>query len=145
MEATPLTYLGPLGGKRMLVCGVGVEAVGFALAGADVYGFDASAAQVEAVKDLARRLGLREHTHLQTMELAQLHYPDDFFDLVLGKTVRDDGNLETGAKELERVMKRGGRAAFIVAAGTPADRSVRRVFGSAVSGKCWIGVEKAAE
>ena len=145
MKATPLNFLGPLGGKRMLVCGVGAEAVGFALAGADVYGFGSSPEQVEAVKDLARGLGLREYTHLQTMELTQLNYPDDFFDLVLGKTVVTDGDLETGAKELVRVMKRGGRGAFVVPAGTLAEEFVRRAFGSAVTGECWIGVEKPPE
>jgi hypothetical protein len=40
MYATPLNFLGPIGGKRILMWGVGAEAVGFALAGADVYGFD---------------------------------------------------------------------------------------------------------
>ncbi len=59
MYPTPLSFLGPLGGKRILICGIGVEAVAFALAGADVYGFDRSVTQVEAVKDLARSLALR--------------------------------------------------------------------------------------
>ena len=117
MYATPLNFLGPIGGKRILMWGVGTEAVGFALAGADVYGFDSSAAQVEAVKDLARRLGLRDQTHLQTMDIDQLAYPDDFFDLVFGKTVKDDAGFETGAGELARVMKQGGRAAFMVPPG----------------------------
>lgn len=142
MYATPLNFLGPIDGKRILVCGVGAEAVGFALAGADVYGFGTSTIQVEAVKDLARQLGLRDQTHLQTMDMEQLVYPDDFFDLAFGKTVQEDGDLETGAKELVRVMKRGGRAAFIMSAGTPAEELVRRAFGSAVVGECWIGVEK---
>jgi ubiquinone/menaquinone biosynthesis C-methylase UbiE len=142
MYATPLNFLGPIGGKRILVWGVDAEAVGFALAGADVYGFDASATQVEAVKDLARQLGLRDQTHLQTMDIEQLAYPDDFFDLAFGKTVQEDADLETGAKELARVMKRGGRVAFMMAAGSPAEEVVRRAFGSAVVGECWIGVEK---
>jgi ubiquinone/menaquinone biosynthesis C-methylase UbiE len=126
MHATPLNFLGPIEGKRILVCGVGAEAVSFALAGADVYGFDASATQVEAVKDLARQLGLRDQTHLQTMAIEQLAYPDDFFDLAFGKTIRADSDLEVGAKELARVMKRGGRAAFIGPAGDPAEELVRR-------------------
>lgn len=142
MRSTPLNFLGPVGGKRMLVCGVGAEAVGFALAGADVYGFGSCSEQVETVKNLARQLGLRERTHLQKMALSQLHYPDDFFDIVFGKTIEPDGDLDTGASELIRVMKGGGRAAFIVAAGTTAETSVRRAFGAAVTGECWIGVEK---
>jgi SAM-dependent methyltransferase len=143
MYATPLDYLGPIGRKRILICGVGVEAVGFALAGADVYGIDASSTQVQAVKDLARRLGLRDHTHFQPMGIDQLAYPDDFFDLVYGKTVDHDEELASGAQELARVMKRGGRAAFITRGGSPAEQLVRKAFGAAVVGRCWIGVEKA--
>ena len=66
MYPTPLSFLGPLGGKRMLICGIGVESVAFTLAGADVYGFGGSVSQVEAVKDLARGLALRDRIHLQT-------------------------------------------------------------------------------
>jgi ubiquinone/menaquinone biosynthesis C-methylase UbiE len=145
MYSTPLNFLGPVQGKRILMWGVGAEAVGFALAGADVYGFDSSVSQVEAVKDLARRLGLRDQTHLQTMEIEQLAYPDDFFDLAFGRTVPDDGNIESGARELARVMKRGARAAFMVTAGNPAELLVRRALSTAVIGECWIGVEKRPE
>jgi hypothetical protein len=110
-----------------------------------VYGFDGSASQVEEVKDLARRLGLRRRTHLQTMDIDRLAYPDDFFDLVFGKTVGEDAGLEIGAGELARVMKQGGRAAFMVPPGHPAERFVGRAFGSPVIGECWIGVEKRIE
>jgi ubiquinone/menaquinone biosynthesis C-methylase UbiE len=145
MYATPLNFLGPIGGKRILMWGVGAEAVGFALAGADVYGFDSSSSQVESVKDFARRLGLRDQTHLQTMEIEQLAYPDDFFDLAFGKTVQEDADLEAGATELARVMKQGGRAAFMVPSGNAAEQLVKRAFGSAFVGECWIGVEKKSD
>jgi ubiquinone/menaquinone biosynthesis C-methylase UbiE len=142
MRGTPLTFLGPVDGKRVLLWGVGAEAVGFALAGADVYGFDRSATQVESVKDLARTLGLRDQTHFQTMGIEQLAYPDDFFDLAFGKTPADGTDLELGARELSRVMKQGGRGAFIVPPGAPAEQLVQRAFRSSVRGECWIGVEK---
>jgi hypothetical protein len=76
------------------------------------------------------------------MEIEQLAYPDDFFDLAFGKTVQEDSDIESGARELVRVMKLGARAAFMVPAGNPAGQLVRRAFGSAVVGECWIGVEK---
>lgn len=53
------------------------------------------------------------------MDIQQLAYPDDFFDLVFGKTVKDDAGLEIGACELARVMKQGGRAAFYGTARQP--------------------------
>jgi SAM-dependent methyltransferase len=142
MHATPLSFLGPLGGKRILMCGVGVEAVAFALAGADVHGFDPSGTRVEAVKDLARSLGLRDRTHLQTADMERLAYPGEFFDLAFGRMVQEEGDLASGTRELARVLKRGGRAAFMLRPGSALIEPVRCVFGSAVLGDCWIGVEK---
>lgn len=142
MYETPLSFLGSLGGKRILICGLGVEAVAFAMAGADVYGFDGSTTQVEAIKDLARSLGLRNRTHLQTAHMAQLAYPDAFFDLAFGKSVPENADLWSGSRELLRVLKASGRAAFMVRAGSLLEEPVRRAFGSAVLGDCWIGVEK---
>jgi SAM-dependent methyltransferase len=140
--SSPLSFLGPLGGRRILICGAGLEAVVFALAGADVYGFDRSTCRVEAVKDLARRLGLRDRARFQTADMSVLAYPDGFFDLAFGKTVLDQEGLAAGISELVRVMKRGGRAAFVVPSGHSMATAVRRAFGSAVLGECWIGVEK---
>src|SRR3954453_20871446 len=143
MNPTPLSFLGPLGGKRMLISGIGVEAVAFTLAGADIYGFDSSGPQVEAVKDLARGLGLRGRIHLQTGAMNQLAYPDRFFDLAFGKTVPENADLGLGMRELVRVLKPGARAAFVLRADGLLQETVRRVFGSAVLGDCWIGVEKS--
>jgi SAM-dependent methyltransferase len=142
MYQSPLTFLGPVRGKRILVCEVGAEVLGFAMAGADVYGFAASDTQVQVIKDLARSLGLRDQTHLQTMALDQLAYPDDFFDLLFGKSPAEHGNLECGARELARVLKRGGRAAFIGDTNDPARELMRRAFGEPVLGRSWIGAEK---
>jgi SAM-dependent methyltransferase len=142
MCVTPLEFLGPLGGKRILVCGVGVEVVGFAMAGADVYGVDPRHDQVEAVKDVARALGLRDRIHLQPMAAEQLAYPGSFFDLVLGRTIpeRCDG---TFIRELDRVLNQAGRAVFVVGSQHPAEPLVRWAFEARVDGDGWIGVEKS--
>jgi SAM-dependent methyltransferase len=142
MYETPLSFLGQLGGRRILLCGAGVEAVAFALAGADVYGFGPSIGQVEAVKDLARSLGLRSRAHLQTADMSQLAYPDSFFDLAFGKTTPETGDLWSAVRELTRVLKPGARAAFVVQAGGAFEEPLRRSFGSAILGDWWIGVEK---
>ena len=143
MNPTPLSFLGSLGGKRMLICGIGIEAVAFTLAGADVYGFDGSVSQVEAVKDLARGLALRDRIHLQTGAMNQLAYPDRFFDLAFGKTVAENADLESGVRELVRVLKPGARAAFVLRDDGLLQETIRRAFGSAVLGECWIGVVKS--
>src|SRR3954470_7870584 len=138
MSCKPLNYLGTLRDQKLLVCGVGAEALGFAWGGADVYGFDSSSDQVQEVKDLARRLGLRDRTHLQPMLVQQLAYPNGYFDLVYARSPLK-GSLERGLRELVRVMKPGARAAFIGNSSLP----FARAFGSMVQGDGWFGVEKA--
>jgi SAM-dependent methyltransferase len=140
MSCKPLNYLGPLRDQKLLVCGVGAEALGFAWGGADVYGFDSSPDQVQGLKDLARQLGLRDRTHFQPMLVQQLAYPDDYFDLVFAKSSLK-GSLERALRELVRVMKPGARAAFIGNASLP----FARAFGSMVQGAGWFGVEKREE
>jgi SAM-dependent methyltransferase len=142
MHETPLSFLGPLGGKRILLYGVGLEVLAFALAGADVHGVDRSGIRVEALKDLARAMGLRDRTHLQTAETGRLAYPGNFFDLAYGRMV-EEGDLASGTQELNRVLKTGGRAALVIQNRSPLVEPVRRAFGSAVLGDCWIGVEKS--
>lgn len=142
MCVTPLEFLGPMVEKRVLVCGVGVEVLGFARVGADVYGLDTRVHQVQAVKDLARGLGLREKTHLQPMLAPPLAYPGEFFDLVLGNLIPEDGQVCALVRELARVMRRGGRAAFLLLPGHPAEPLVRRFFAARILGDGWIGVEK---
>jgi Methyltransferase domain len=143
MHSTPLGFLGPLGGKRILICEAGVEAVAFALAGADVYGFNASVKLTQQIKDMARGLGLRERTHLSTSDMSQLAYPDDFFELVFGKRMPAESELAHGVSELIRVLARGGRAAFAFGPDGPMLEPLHRAFGSAVLGNGWIGVEKS--
>ncbi|HEX6433019.1 MAG TPA: methyltransferase domain-containing protein, partial [Gemmatimonadales bacterium] len=128
MYLPQLEFMGPVVGSRILVCGVGVEAVGFAMAGADVYGFDPRVDQVQAVKDLARSLGLRDRIHLQPMAVEQLAYPDEFFDLTLGKRIPEGCDVAALIKELARVLKPTGRAAFMIRSDHPAEPLVRRSF-----------------
>ena len=145
MYGTPLDYLGPMVGQRLLLCGVGVEAVGLAMAGADVYGFDPLADQIQAVKDLARGLGLRDRIHLQPMVVRHLAYPGQFFDLVLVKTMPDGCDAGGLIRELARVTKGGGRAAFMLPRHPSAEQLVRRAFGATTDGggDGWFGVEKS--
>lgn len=117
-RTAPMRFLGEIQGKRILLCGVGPEAVVFARAGAEVYGFDISEIQTEAVRNLARRLGLRDQIHVQAMPFEQLRYPDEFFDLAYGAAILHHIDLGAGARELRRVLKPGGRAAFVEPLGT---------------------------
>jgi SAM-dependent methyltransferase len=108
-----MEWLGPIQGKRILLCSVSSEAIVFARAGAEVYGFDISERQIQAVEVLARRLGVQDRIKLDVMPFEHLSYPDDFFDLAFGIAILHHIDLETGGRELARVLKPGGRAAFI--------------------------------
>lgn len=114
MYAAPLDFIGPIRGKRVLLCGLSEEAVALAEAGAEVYGFDVCDAQVQAVKNLARRLGLRNQTHFQALAYELLPYPDAFFDLAFVQ----QSDFEARGRELARVLKRDGKAAVMVYSNT---------------------------
>jgi ubiquinone/menaquinone biosynthesis C-methylase UbiE len=109
MYPAPLDSIGPVAGKRVLLCGLGEGAVALAEAGADVYGFDTSDVQVETIKNLARRLGLRNQTHFQALAYESLPYPDAFFDLAFVR----QSDFTTRGRELARVLKRDGQTALM--------------------------------
>ena len=147
MYTMPLDFLGPVAGKRLLIGGIGVDVVAFAQAGADVYGFDPVVDQVEAIKDLARVMGLRERAHLHSLLGDHLPYPSQFFDLLLVKAIPEDCEAGGLLLELARVTKTGGRAAFKRPAENAAEGLLRRTFGEAIAfeGDAWICVEKSGK
>lgn len=113
IRQTALDWLGPVAKKRVLLCGVGTEAVIFAQAGAEVYGFDISETQVEAVRALAGRFGLSDRIQVKAMPFEVMQYPDSHFDMAFGQAILHHVHLEQGAAELQRVLRPGGRASFI--------------------------------
>jgi len=113
VRQTALDWLGPIAGKKILMCGVGAEAAIFARAGAEVYGFDISETQILAVEALARRLKLEDRIKVSAMPFEDLKYPDSYFDVVFGHAILHHIDLAQGAAELNRVLKPGGRATFI--------------------------------
>ncbi len=127
IQRRSLDYLGPVSGKRLLLCGVGAESVLFARAGADVYGFDVSEKQVESVRKLARRSGLSDRIHVDSMPFERLSYVDGFFDIAFGGAILHHIDLAFGGSELARVLKKGARASFVEPLGeNPVLEFVRR-------------------
>jgi SAM-dependent methyltransferase len=113
IRQTAMDWIGPIDGRKILMCGVGAEAAVFAQAGAYVYGFDISETQILAVEALARRLGLEDRIEVKAMPFEDLQYPDSYFDAVFGHAILHHIDLAQGAAELNRVMKPGTRATFI--------------------------------
>lgn len=112
-RAGAMGFLGPVAGRRILCCGVAREAIIFARAGAEVYGFDISETQIRAIQALAQQRGLGDRVKLQPMAFEEMDYPDSFFDLAYGAAILHHVDLIRGALQLQRVLKPKGKAAFI--------------------------------
>lgn len=118
IQRRALDHLGPLAGKRLLVCGVGSSSILFARAGAEVWGFDISEMQIAAVQALVDRHELSDRIHLQSMPFEALDYPDAFFDAAFGDAILHHIDLSRGGAELARVLRSGAKASFIEPLGT---------------------------
>jgi ubiquinone/menaquinone biosynthesis C-methylase UbiE len=107
-----LTELGDLRGKKVLELGSGTGEGGvfFASRGADVSATDVSSEMLKVA------LGVAEHhgttlTPLQ-MDAATLAFADETFDVVYGANVLHHVDTLACLREVKRVLKPGGKAAF---------------------------------
>ena len=108
-----LSQLGNLQGKKILDlgCGAGEAAVYFATQGAESFACDISSGMVEVGLALAKKHGVR--VHFSVVDAAHLPYPDGFFDLVFGNGVLHHVDHLACAKEVRRILKDEGKAAFV--------------------------------
>jgi SAM-dependent methyltransferase len=107
--------LGPLRGKHVLALGdgLGLGAVLLARHGARVTVADLSAPRVEAGRGLVARLGLRRRIRFVVAPAESLPFPDAHFDAAFTKSVLIHTDLTESPRELARVLRPEGRAAFI--------------------------------
>lgn len=106
--------LGHLRGMRILDlgCGNGEAAVYFALCGAKVSAVDISPLCIQNSLALAARFGVTLDLHVMAAE--NLGFEASMFDGVFGLGVLHHfSDLNQSLKEIRRVLKEGGRAAFI--------------------------------
>jgi ubiquinone/menaquinone biosynthesis C-methylase UbiE len=108
-----LEALAPLAGKSLLDlgCGAGETSVYFALQGAAVTAVDLSPGMIAVGKRLAAKHGAR--VDFLTAPAETLPFPDASFDLVFGNGVLHHVELVPALREIRRVLKPGGKAAFI--------------------------------
>jgi SAM-dependent methyltransferase len=106
-------FLGDLRGKRVLEygCGGGKMSALLAKSGADVSTFDISEASVELTRRRAELHGLKVEAIVAAGE--SLPYPDESFDVVVGKAILHHLDVDRGWGELHRVLKPGGKASFL--------------------------------
>ncbi len=94
-------------------CGSGRNLVYLLREGYDVYAADASAEEVEIVRNMARSLAPSlPASNFRVEPVEQMSFPDAFADVVISNTVlhfaRDDAHFETMLRGTFRVLKPGG-------------------------------------
>ena len=124
---TALNGLGNLQGKRGLVpgSGLGCECVQLAQRGAIITGVDIAGERTELARELVRRHAPEVNIRFVTADAESLPFDDDSFDFIFSRDVLMYGDSRKMAAECTRVLKRGGRAAFMEAL---ADHPVIRLY-----------------
>lgn len=108
-------FLGNLAGRQVLElgCGLGEISVLLAKSGACVTAFDLSPASVAFAKRRAELNQVAERVYLAAAAGEAMPFADHSFDLIFGKAILHHLDAGLGAPELYRVLKPGGRAAFV--------------------------------
>jgi SAM-dependent methyltransferase len=107
-------HLGDLSDREVLAygCGLGELTIVLARSGARVTAFDLSPASVNFARERAEREGVADRVRFLVAAGESLPFPDGSFDLAVGKAVLHHLEPAAGARELARILKPGGRAAF---------------------------------
>lgn len=108
-------FLGDLDGKHVLEygCGLGTISVCLAASGAKLTSFDLSAASVTVTRRRTDLNDLADNINLVVAGGEWLPFADESFDVVFGKAILHHLQVELGQCELYRVLKPGGKAAFV--------------------------------
>ncbi len=108
-------FLGPLAGKEVLEygCGLGLLSTLLARSGARVSTFDLSPASIETARLRAEVNGVADRIEFSVAPGEKLPYEDESFDIVFGKAILHHLDVEQGWGELHRVLRPGGKAAFV--------------------------------
>lgn len=95
-------------------CGDGRVAFRLAEKGARrVVGFDISSGQVEEARRLAEKAGYADRMEFLVADAHATGFPDDSFDLIVGVAILHHLDLDEALREIRRILRPGGRAAFI--------------------------------
>jgi SAM-dependent methyltransferase len=111
-----LDAVGSLQGKRVLDfgCGLGQTSRIYAeLGAARVDGFDISSENIRVAEKNAKRDRLDDRVFFRQLAAEDIDYPDESFDIVLGKAILHHTDLEKTSQQLARVLRPGGTAYFL--------------------------------
>jgi 2-polyprenyl-3-methyl-5-hydroxy-6-metoxy-1,4-benzoquinol methylase len=107
---------GSLEGKRILDfgCGLGQTCRMYAEMGAArVDGFDLSSERLRVAQKNAERDGLADRVFFRHLAAEDIDYPDESFDVALGKAILHHTDMEKTSRQLARVLRPGGEAYFL--------------------------------
>lgn len=103
--------------KKVLdvACGTGDLAIGAVKRGiSEVHGIDISENMLEIGKEKVAKLGLQAKIHLSVEDSEKMSFADETFDAVtVAFGVRNFEHLEVGLTEMNRVLKKGGKAVIL--------------------------------
>jgi 2-polyprenyl-3-methyl-5-hydroxy-6-metoxy-1,4-benzoquinol methylase len=118
--AAMLDALGDVRGKRVLDIGAGTGFLSAALAlrGAEVVACDIAGEALAIAGSRATATGVAEKVQLHRSCAEELDLPDENFDAVAGLFILHHLQLDKAAREVRRVLRPGGAAAFIETSGT---------------------------
>lgn len=112
-----MKYIGKTHKNHLLdvACGTGDFSIAAWRAGVkQVTGVDISANMVEIGRKKVREAGLEHHIDLRLGDCELLEYADNSFDVVtVAFGVRNFEHLEAGLKEMQRVLKPGGKVIIL--------------------------------
>jgi SAM-dependent methyltransferase len=108
-------FLGDLSGKRVLEygCGLGEISTLLAASNARVTSFDLSEISVAVAKKRAELNSLGSKVNLAVAAGETLPFADGSVDIVFGKAILHHLDVALGWYDLYRVLKTGGKAAFV--------------------------------
>lgn len=112
-----MRYIGENEKNRLLdvACGTGDFSIAAYRAGVkQVTGIDISANMVEVGCKKVRSFGLEDHVSLQIGDSEKMEFESDYFDVVtVAFGVRNFEHLEAGLKEMQRVLRPGGKVIIL--------------------------------
>jgi ubiquinone/menaquinone biosynthesis C-methylase UbiE len=121
LYAYSLKLFGDLSQKSILDCGCGRGHTSVMLAkhGAKVTAFDLSEEDIKIAHILAEKNGI--NINLSSQRIEEMNYSDASFDYAFGACILHHVDLPSACKQINRVLKPGGKAVFI-------ENSARNVF-----------------